>query len=46
MDAETGDWTARGQQIVDHTPMNRFGQKSVIEKFLMNGSKCSVTVCL
>jgi NAD(P)-dependent dehydrogenase (short-subunit alcohol dehydrogenase family) len=25
VDAETGGWTARGQHIVDHTPMGRFG---------------------
>ena len=24
-DAETGNWTARGQQILDHTPMGHFG---------------------
>ncbi len=24
-DKETGGWTARGQKIVDHTPMGRFG---------------------
>ena len=25
-DEESGDLTARGQQIIDHTPMNRFGE--------------------
>lgn len=25
-DQETGQWTARGQRIVDHTPMGRFGE--------------------
>lgn len=25
IDPQTGEWTARGQQIVDHTPMARFG---------------------
>lgn len=25
IDEETGDLTTRGQQIIDHTPMNRFG---------------------
>ncbi len=27
-DADTGDYTARGQQVVDHTPMARFGDPS------------------
>ena len=27
-DPETGAWTARGQKIVDHTPMGRFGDPS------------------
>ena len=26
LDAESGQWTARGQSIVDHTPMARFGK--------------------
>jgi NAD(P)-dependent dehydrogenase (short-subunit alcohol dehydrogenase family) len=26
MDRETGDLTQRGRQIIDHTPMNRFGE--------------------
>jgi NAD(P)-dependent dehydrogenase (short-subunit alcohol dehydrogenase family) len=25
MDAETGKWTPRGQQVLDHTPQGRFG---------------------
>jgi NAD(P)-dependent dehydrogenase (short-subunit alcohol dehydrogenase family) len=25
MDEKTGEWTARGQQILDHTPQERFG---------------------
>ncbi len=25
IDQQTGEWTARGQQILDHTPMARFG---------------------
>jgi NAD(P)-dependent dehydrogenase (short-subunit alcohol dehydrogenase family) len=25
MDKETGEWTPRGQQIIDHTPMGEFG---------------------
>jgi NAD(P)-dependent dehydrogenase (short-subunit alcohol dehydrogenase family) len=26
VDEKTGDLTARGQQIIDHTPMGRFGE--------------------
>ena len=25
IDKETGGWTARGQKVIDHTPMSRFG---------------------
>ena len=25
IDKDTGGWTARGQKVIDHTPMGRFG---------------------
>jgi NAD(P)-dependent dehydrogenase (short-subunit alcohol dehydrogenase family) len=26
IDEDTGDWTPRGQSIIDHTPQGRFGE--------------------